>query len=137
LQRKIQNAIINSTILDNINSNSRIIFEIFNRLNTDGISLKNQEVRNCIFSRKFNDQLKKLNFCEPWRKIYGNPNPNKRMEDIELILRFFSLYNYKYKKYKAPMREWLNSEMKRHLKGLDDYDDFYRLFKNTAKKIYS
>ncbi|CAD7778022.1 MAG: hypothetical protein KBONHNOK_01081 [Candidatus Methanoperedenaceae archaeon GB50] len=137
LQRKIQNAIINSTILDNIDSNPRIVFEIFNRLNTGGVPLTNQEVRNCIFSGEFNEQLKKLNLCEPWRKIYGNPTPNKRMYDIELILRFFSLYNEKYKKYKAPMREWLNSEMKQNLKGLDDYDDFYRLFENTAKKIYS
>ncbi|MDY6894094.1 MAG: DUF262 domain-containing protein [Thermotogota bacterium] len=137
LQRKIQNSIINSTILDNVDSNPRIVFEIFNRLNTGGVPLTNQEVRNCIFSGEFNVQLKELNLCEPWRKIYGNQNPNKRMNDIELILRFFSLYNEKYKEYKAPMREWLNNEMKRNLEGLDDYDDFYCLFENTARKIYS
>ena len=137
LQRKIQNSIINSTILYNIDSTPRIVFEIFNRLNTGGVSLTNQEVRNCIFSGKFNKQLKNLNLCESWRNLYGNPDPNKRMNDIELILRFFSLYNGKYKEYKAPMREWLNDEMKRNLSGLDDYDDFYSLFEKTVEKIYS
>ncbi len=137
LQRKIQNSIINSTILNNIDSTPRIVFEIFNRLNTGGVSLTNQEVRNCIFSGELNKQLKKLNLCESWRNLYGTPDPNKRMNDIELILRFFSLYNGKYKEYKAPMREWLNDEMKRNLSGLDDYGDFHSLFEKTVEKIYS
>ncbi|KAF5422031.1 MAG: hypothetical protein C5S45_02940 [Candidatus Methanocomedens sp.] len=135
LQRKILNSMINSTILDNIDSNPRIVFEIFYRLNTGGVPLTNQEVRNCIFSGDFNEQLKKLNLCKSWRNLFGKPTPNKRMNDIELILRFFSLYDGKYLIYKAPMREWLSAEMQKNLKGLDDYDDFYYLFDETAKKI--
>jgi len=134
LQRKIQNAIINSTILDNIDTNPRIVFEIFNRLNTGGVPLTNQEVRNCIFAGEFNEQLKNLNQNPHWRNIYGNPN--KRMNDIELILRFFSLYNEKFLDYRAPMREWLNDQMNENIGGLSDIEEFYSLFEDTAKKIY-
>lgn len=137
LQRKIQNSIINSTILDNIDSNPRIVFEIFNRLNTGGVPLTNQEVRNCIFSGNFNEQLKKLNECPSWRKLFGYTYPNKRMNDIELILRFFSLYDEKYLQYKAPMREWLNFEMQKNIKGLENYEEFYSIFENLVIKIYT
>jgi len=137
LQRKIQNSIINSTILDNIDSNPRIVFEIFNRLNTGGVPLTNQEVRNCIFSGNFNEQLKKLNECPSWRTLFGYQYPNKRMNDIELILRFFSLYDGKYIQYKAPMREWLNSEMLKNIRGLENYEEFHSIFENLVIKIYT
>lgn len=137
LQRKIQNAIINSTILDNIDTNPRIVFEIFNRLNTGGVPLTNQEVRNCIFTGEFNEQLKKLNVNNQWRNLYGNLTPNKRMNDIELILRFFSLYNEKYLDYSAPMRDWLNDQMKENIEGLSDFEDFHSLFEETVTKIFN
>lgn len=136
IQRRIQNGIINSTILDNIDSNPRIVFEIFNRLNTGGVPLTNQEVRNCIFSGEFNEQLKSLNLNTHWRYLYGNQNPNKRMNDVELILRFFSLYNEKYLVYQAPMREWLNDQMKENAGGLSNFEDFQSLFEMVVEKIY-
>lgn len=136
LQRKIQNAIINSTVLDNIDTNPRVVFEIFNRLNTGGVPLTNQEVRNCIFAGEFNEQLKDLNKNIHWRSLYGNQNSNKRMNDIELILRFLSLYDEKFLKYRAPMREWLNNEMKGNVEGLSDIEVFCDLFEKTVEKIY-
>jgi uncharacterized protein with ParB-like and HNH nuclease domain len=135
LQRKILNSIINSTILDNIDSKPRIVFEIFNRLNTGGVALTNQEVRNCIFSGKFNEELKQINENSDWRNLFGNPRPNKRMTDVDLILRFFSLYGGKYLGYKAPMREWLNSAMEENMEGLRDLEEFKSLFDRTIEKI--
>lgn len=135
LQRKILNSSINSTILDNIDSKPRIVFEIFNRLNTGGVPLTNQEVRNCIFSGVFNEQLKEINDNSNWRDLFGYPRPNKRMNDVELILRFFSLYGEKYLNYKAPMREWLNSSMKENVEGLRNLEEFRSLFERTIEKI--
>ena len=43
-----------------------------------------------------NEELKKLNLYPKWRIVLGGKKPNKRMDDVELILRFFSLYNGKY-----------------------------------------
>lgn len=135
LQRKIQNSIINSTILDNIDTKPRIVFEIFNRLNTGGVPLTNQEVRNCIFSGNFNEQLKEINENIHWRNLFGSPRPNKRMNDVELILRFFSLYGEKYLEYKAPMREWLSAAMKENIGGLSNLEEFKSLFDRTIEKI--
>ena len=71
-----------------------------------------------------------------WRSLYGNQNPNKRMNDVELILRFLSLYDEKFLKYSAPMREWLNNQMKENIEGLSDFEEFHSLFENTVEKIY-
>lgn len=122
LQRKIYNTVINATILDNVEQSPGIIFEIFNRLNTGGVPLQAQEVRNCIFSGKVNNDLKKLNLHPSWRRLLKADKPNKRLQDIELILRFYSLFENKYELYKAPMRNWLNNAMKDSLStGLDEH----------------
>lgn len=86
------------------------VYHIFERLNTGGTTLVGQEIRNCIYAGPFNDLLKRLNRNESWRKIFGNPRPQKKMRDVELILRFFSLYkNLIY--YKKPMKDFLSSFM--------------------------
>lgn len=59
------------------------------------------------------------------------------MNDVELILRFFSLYGNKYSDYNAPMREWLNSAMKENIEGLSNLDEFKSLFDRTVEKIDS
>ncbi len=73
----------------------------FERLNTGGIALSRQEVRNCLYSGIFNELLLELAnnpiFANAWgipienqNKLVNN-NLYKKMEDVELILRFFSL----------------------------------------------
>jgi uncharacterized protein with ParB-like and HNH nuclease domain len=133
-QRKILNFTINSTLLENIDDDPKVIFEIFNRLNTGGIPLRSQEVRNCIFSGQFNEVLKKLNTYPPWRKLLGRDKPNKRMDDIELILRFYSLCNGKYYVYRAPMLEWLNDSMKNKNQSTKEFEE---LFTKTVDKVNS
>lgn len=77
------------------NSNYDMRYELFNRLNTSGSPLTQQEIRNCIFRDKssiFNDKLKE------WAKISSFVNSLslsqemiERLFDEELILRFMSL----------------------------------------------
>lgn len=135
LQKKILNTALNSTILDNIDDDPRVIFETFYRLNTGGIPLTDQEIRNCIFKGNFNQILKELNNYEPWRKLISEYVPSKRMKDEELILRFFSLYNGKYLEYIQPMREWLNENMKNNQNGSEDIKNFIPIFKATIDYI--
>ncbi len=89
------------------------MFEIFSRLNTGGMDLRPQEIRNCVCEGEFNTLLKELNEYPSWRKIFGIKKADKRMRDIELILRFLALF-YTDKKYKKPMKDFLNSFMKTH-----------------------
>lgn len=67
------------------------MYQIFERINTGGKTLKSQEIRNCIYQGDMNSILIELNKEEIWRKILQNDKLDSRMLDIELILRFFSI----------------------------------------------
>jgi len=89
------------------------IIEVFERLNTGGMIAQGQEIRNCIYEGEFNELLKKLNMNENWRKIVGKTVEDKRMRDIELILRFLALY-HNIAHYEKPMKAFLNKFMKQY-----------------------
>lgn len=78
------------------NSDYDLRFELFNRLNTGGSPLTNQEIRNSLFrsiSSTFNDFLKEL---AAYPKFIESVNiPTQQIEQLyleELVLRFMSLY---------------------------------------------
>ncbi len=83
---------------------------LFDRLNTGGVKLNAQELRNAIFAGSFNDLLDKLSGKAVFRTIWGIPNPGtsepqktraekalvnnpiyKSMMDCELVLRAFGI----------------------------------------------
>lgn len=66
------------------------MYQIFERINTGGRTLKPQEIRNCVYHGKFNKLLLKLNRNSDWRKLYNGQETDPRMADIELILRMFA-----------------------------------------------
>lgn len=89
------------------------IFQVFERLNSGGVALNGQEIRNCLYEGAFNTLLIELNKTPAWRNIVGRKSADKRMRDIELILRFFALF-YNINKYEKPMKKFLNDFMKAH-----------------------
>src|SRR6516162_4929629 len=91
-------------------SNANLKFEIFERLNTGSVALNDQELRNCIYRRPFNDLLKEMSRDPDFTYLLGLAAPDKRMKDIELVLRFAAFYHKTYLNYKPPMREFLNKE---------------------------
>ena len=64
------------------------MFQIFERINTGGRTLKAQEIRNCIYQGRCNNLLIELNKYKIWREILGTDKEDARMTDMELILRF-------------------------------------------------
>ena len=91
------------------------IFTIFRRLNTGGLKLTNQEIRNAIFSGPFNDFLKECNNTKHWenllKKTTGQRNKDDRFRSIETILKFFAFYD-RLSKYKPGLSNYLNEYMK-------------------------
>lgn len=79
------------------NSEYDLRFELFNRLNTGGSPLTNQEIRNCLFrgiSSQFNDYLKELAANEQFMHLVNLPQ--QRIDELyleELVLRFITLYS--------------------------------------------
>ena len=86
--RPIRNIVVKQNSPSNDDSS---IYEIFNRLNTGGVTLSPQEIRASMYHSKFYDLLDDMNEKEEWRKILGNLEPDVHMKDIEILLRGFAL----------------------------------------------
>lgn len=116
---------------DNLTS----IYRIFERVNTGGTLLTAQEIRNCIFSGSFNDFIIRLNEYGNWKKFLTNKSSESHQQDVELILRFFALYDMKIP-YKRPMKDYLTNYMKlvRYMSE-DEMSIKEKLFKNTVDII--
>lgn len=97
--------------------------QTFERLNTGGVDLTNQEVRNCLYQGKFNDLLLELArhpiFVRAWKLPPETPSPHKvsknslydKMEDVELVLRFFALQHDSH--FRGGMKEFLDLYMRK------------------------
>jgi len=119
-------------------SDPNLKFEIFERLNTGSVSLNDQELRNCIYRGSYNALLKDLAQDSEFMSLMGITKPDKRMKDVELVLRFASYYHQTYLNYKSPMRQFLNVEMERYQFITEkDASDLRSAFKNTVQIIKS
>jgi hypothetical protein len=81
--------------------------EVFERLNTGGAPLNNQELRNCVYSGPFNDLIVRLAAFPLFRKMWGIPTTKgtqigddlrnnklfQTMGDCQIVLRFFAFRN--------------------------------------------
>lgn len=113
-KRKLKNSVLRAIIIKQLNpSDDTSIYHIFERLNTGGTLLKNQEVRNCVYLGKLNELLLDLNKCSAWRKLLGKATLDSRQRDVELILRYTALYHWG-KDYKKPMKDFLSTFMKKN-----------------------
>lgn len=135
-RRRLDDTILHATIVkqdDPADGNSSI-YLIFERLNTLGVQLVPQEIRNCIYRGPFNELLKELNQNESWREIFGKMH--SRAKDQELILRYLALYLDE-ESYSRPMKGFLNSYMNknRNLKLHTRYD-ICEAFIPTIELIY-
>ena len=92
----------------------KVVYDIFNRINTGGTKLERQEVRNCIFSGKSTKLLKQLSEKEYFIKAIDNGVSPKRMKDREVILRYlaFKLFDYE-KDYEGDMSDFVEKAMKK------------------------
>ncbi|MCL2313052.1 MAG: DUF262 domain-containing protein [Firmicutes bacterium] len=86
------------------------LFMLFNRLNTGGVKLNNQEVRNCVFSGKFNNLLKEVANSKEWENCMGKSSKIDRLENTEIILRTFA-FSEKLDDYTGNLAKFLNHYM--------------------------
>lgn len=113
-------------------------FEIFERLNTGSVSLNDQELRNCIYRGPYNRLLRRLAQTPDFMSLIGVSKSDKRMKDVELVLRFSAFYHQTYLNYKSPMKNFLNQEMEKY-QFISDSDAMAleQGFKNTIGIISS
>ena len=124
------------TITFTADSDPELQYEIFSRLNTGSVALNNQELRNCVYRGSFNDLIKRLASNKDFLTLIGLNAPHKRMQDVELVLRFASFYFNGYQNYKAPIRQFLNETIRKRI-NLDksDKSNLEKAFKKAVANI--
>ncbi len=120
---------------------------VFERLNSGGALLTPQETRNALHNGKFNQFCIKLGRNEYFRKMWDLPLESekdellqderyRKMEDVELVLRFFA-----YRHIKELSGMTIERFLDEYLKQANNYpeDTFQQLetlFNNTVEVIY-
>lgn len=136
-KRRLRDSVLRAVIVEQLDpKDDTSITHIFQRLNSGATVLNNQEIRNCLFQGKFNDTLKELNNNKIWRQIIGLPKSDKRMRDIELILRFLSLY-FDREFYSKPMKDFLSKFMAKHKNNDEMIANCKNIFLKTVEAIHS
>jgi hypothetical protein len=128
---------------------------VFERLNTGGVKLERQEIRNALYQSPLNDLLLDLARMKQFRDAWELPeytedeqtNHNlpifkipffQQMDDLEVILRFFALRHIQY--FRNGMQGFLDLYMLRSANfDKDDISDLRNLFTKTldlASNIY-
>lgn len=80
-------------------SPKNVIYDIFRRVNTGGVNLNPQEMRNAICKQEVRDFLKKSTENENYLKATRGRVKDDRMDSQELVLRFYAFYKaYDYEK---------------------------------------
>lgn len=119
-------------------SEQELKFEVFERLNTGSVSLNDQELRNCIYRGKYNDLLWELSQEKLFQELLGIKRPERRMRDVELVLRFASFFHSTYLNYKPTIKKFLNNEMEKFRNISDkDANELKFVFKNSISIIKS
>ena len=95
----------------NDKSDFSVRYDLFERLNTGGVKLHAQEIRNCVFRGGFRDLLKELSTDKNFRKVVKLAD-NEQQTAIyeECVLRFFSFLE-EYKLFDHSVVEFLNDYM--------------------------
>lgn len=128
---------------------------VFERLNTGGIELERQEIRNALFHGPFNDLLLRLSRHDVIRTAWSLPlyhpeelttagrellgsNFFSKMEDAELVLRFFALRNVTH--YARGMQGFLDIYMGRASRfsneTIEQLEDHFNEVITLAAELY-
>ena len=109
-------------------------FEVFERLNSGADKLNDMELRNCIYRGPYNDLLRDLASNETLLKIRGDTQPDNRMKDRQLILRFFAMWRKTHLRYRSPMKQFMNQEMQRNRHAdADELEKMRRVFEDAIQ----
>lgn len=127
---------------------------VFERLNTGGVKLERQEIRNALYRSPFNDLLHEITRLDEFRDIWGLPrwveeeiktnsslldnSLYSKMGDAEIVLRFFALRHASH--YRRGMQGFLDLYMRKATNfNSDDVDLLrtqYRAALQLACEIY-
>jgi hypothetical protein len=134
---KLDDSIVHATVFKQDKPEDVLdsIYFVFERINTGGIRLSPQEIRNCVNLGPFIKRIRELNQFSAWRVVFASHN--NRAKDEELIVRFLALYRNG-DKYTRPMNGFLN-KFSAAMNKVDnnELDRLSKVFKTTIDKVNS
>lgn len=126
---RVQNVMIPVTVIRcdySKPTHNEYLFTIFHRLNSGGVKLNNQEIRNCIYNGTLNSLLKTLAKSTETKKLFGLKS---RFANEEMILRFYA-FNERLNEYNGKLSKFLNDYM-------FDYRNIDEATQSSKKELYS
>lgn len=115
-------------------SDLKVRFDLFERLNTGGIKLTDQEIRTCVFRGQFNDFLSELSENEDFRSVVNVPTSKENDGTYgELVLRFFAYFHNK-GNFDHSVVGFLNDYMSESSKNFN-YKKNRKLFEKTFNEL--
>ena len=112
-------------------SDELVRFDLFQRLNTGGLILTDQEIRNCVYMGSFSNFIKRLSNDNRLRTLTKKPTAADNDGTYEeLVLRFFS-YLYGRDLFVHNVKDFLNLFMKQ---ASNSYNE--REYENIFNKVF-
>lgn len=109
-------------------------YSVFRRINTGGLTLNNQEIRNALAKPRDREALEYLANLEYSKAMLGDLS--KRMKDQELVLRFWAFYRFDYldPRNKKEIASFLDKAMEDIKKGDEKYREEFKYRYSIAIK---
>lgn len=109
-KREFDNSSLRCTVITNF-KDIQILYDIFYRLNSGSESLSTQELRQALNKGEFADYLvETTNTLQPIHSVMNLSEPDKRLRDIENLLRLFAFTMYP-NEYKGNLKKFLDDKM--------------------------
>lgn len=111
---------------------SAVKYSIFRRINTGGLVLNSQEIRNALARPREREYLKQLASDKNFLFTIGDQS--KRMLDQELVLRFIAFFTQDYLKSPKNIAEFMDESMEALEKKTDtELQGIEEIFRNSMK----
>lgn len=113
LDRELQRGIITRPITVNLIKKAprNIRFILFKRLNTGGLELTPQEIRNAVYQGYAADTINRMARLPEFIQATEGKIPTSRMQDRDFVSRFVAFYLIDYSKYQPSLDDFINSSM--------------------------
>ncbi|MFT3682609.1 MAG: DUF262 domain-containing protein [Ferruginibacter sp.] len=136
--RQFMNASLRCTIITNFKEND-VLYDIFYRLNSGSTPLATQELRQVLNRGEFaNYLIATTNDLQPLHKIMKLEEPDKRLRDIEVLLRCFSMILFS-NSYTGNLKAFLDNSMGIVTKEWEKYEpeikDLYNRINKTIELL--
>lgn len=118
----------------NDRSDHQVRFDLFERLNTGGITLHEQEIRNCVFQGPFNDFVKVCASDARLEQVLKRSDRHGRGNYEELILKFFAYFENR-ESFKHSVKDFLNDYMESKTKSFTNKKHLSDVFDRTIQAL--